>query len=186
VGRACHGVGAKMRRIAKGDYNKLLQALEEANSDEYTPLGSAAGSVLAIADFLDAISVPIRLQSSLILAFVALLDFQAQLDYEHKVGPKPKSVLAILRSSGAAAAVTALKSCGWELGDALKRISKETKIDVKTLKSLRYNISCGRTDQITAQLYQRFVNDFGARLSHTSEEETLNEVRSFMRSCLLG
>ena len=81
----------------------------------------------------------------------------------------------------AAATVTGLKSCGLNLEDAIKRVSKETKIDSRRLGTLRDNIHRRRADHFVMLVYRRDIEDFRLLSKEGMEEALLIRLRSTLR-----
>ena len=69
-------------------------------------------------------------------------------------------VPASLQRSMAAAVITALRRCGRTVDYAIRRVSAETCIDPRRLRSLRDNIHRGRADKFCIALYQSQVENF--------------------------
>jgi hypothetical protein len=185
-GLACKGAWARgsMRHIPEDVYKRVLQQLTEATADlETRPFAAGVTAVLAAMDLLDALHVPPGVQKPFERAAVALMDAHYASKHGDKPGPKPKPWLVTVTLSEAAATVTALKDCGMSLDEAIKRVSKETKIDGRRLRTLRDNIHRGRADVLLMGLYRNKVEDLKLISKEGHEEELLENLRQRSGLC---
>jgi len=142
-------------------YDRLLDELRAAVKElEGHPHSAGVTALLAVMDYFTAIYVPASLQKPLERAAITLADANAISEHGKKPGPKPRPWIKAKNWSMAAAVITALRRCGRTVDYAIRRVSAETCIDPRRLRSLRDNIHRGRADKFCIALYQSQVENF--------------------------
>ena len=171
-----------MRGVSEDVYKRFLQRLAEAAAElESVPSMAGVTAILAAMELTSALNVSIDLQRPLLRAAASFLELHDKQVHGNKPGPKPRPFARSVILGHAAATVTGLKSCGLNLEDAIKRVSKETKIDSRRLGTLRDNIHRRRADHFVMLVYRRDIEDFRLLSKEGMEEALLIRLRSTLR-----
>jgi hypothetical protein len=133
-------------------YRKLVDGLKKA-CEEPDPFLRRISAVIDAIDFLTANAVPRDLIKPLNDVIDTLINMSILDQHGNKSGPKPKPWSERCKVGFAAAIVTALRSCGWRVGDATKHVGKTLNIDQKWLRQMRDNLHRGIGDPVTLEHY---------------------------------
>jgi hypothetical protein len=162
-------------------YNVLVRELTEISnrldSDPVDAPVKALDVVSAFYGFLSDLGAPEEARWPVSHAINVLIDAVCAADHGNAPGPKPIPIQEIETLGVAAAAVTALRACGWSVDNAVKTVSKEAKIDHRRLKNLRDNIHRGRANPLIFDTYHDWVGAFPA-----DEDGVLTEMRLWFRA----
>jgi hypothetical protein len=137
---------------------KLTRISKRLNNDP--PPAMAIKAASAFFGFLSDLSVSDEALRPVSHAMNVLVDALGAAEHGNSGGPKPIPIKKSNTLGVAAAAVTALKKCGWSVADAVKTIGKEAKIDHRRLKVVRDNIHRGRANPYIFQTYHDWLDEF--------------------------
>lgn len=156
---------------------RLLRELDEALGED-DPDVSRVRALMAARDYLKDL-VPGKLMGPIEDAISALIDALVANESIGRPGPKQIPWSAATDLGVAAAIVTALRDRGWSIGDAVKKVCSETRIDSKKLKGLRDNIHRGVANIGINIAYGDAIED----LKDIPESEVLRALKILSKKC---
>lgn len=161
------------------DAARITRDLEEVREEfDKDNAWGRAYAVLVASGILHRLGVPDRLTEPLNSAFPILQDLTLSAGYKGN-GPKPKSWNEYTALGLASALVTGFVVCGWRVSDAIKKVSKEAKIDASRLKSVRNNIGRGLAHGITIAAYHDGLEGFEDLTDREFEQRMHEYLRGF-------
>lgn len=163
---------AKKKPPARYDWDDALRDDLEFALMEFRryPLVGQIEALQAIAEYLKFRIVPGELLEPVESIYTELMNRADALTTEYKPGPRPAPLSERIVVARTAATVTVLKNCGWNVGEALKKVAAATGLDAERLRYFRDEIHRGRAADDVRKIYEVHVAEFGRIKGMTRED----------------